>query len=276
MFENITKQSKITIVLTILLLGYIGYSAYKYKLSLDAQHQTEIDNQTRKFEALTLTLTQALNTAIKDQKELTVGLSKDYQDKLAEQKQQILARIDGTISTHVNPIEERLWELKPGVYSFPKEGASDPIIDKLIVDTFKKPESFKITFKPQDIKFNATLNFSKKDETMSFWVEPQTKNIGGMEVKVSKLELQPSDELNGFITELRGSKIYLPVMPKYTINFLGGVGSSITGTTTKNPYIGGQFIYNTTSGIGIGAMGISNGQQVIILGSAGYSFKKRK
>jgi type II secretory pathway pseudopilin PulG len=258
--------------------GLIGFGALRWKHNVDEQHQTEIANQQRQFEQITKDLYQAKNSIVTSQQQMFAELSLDYQRKLKEQKQEILAKITGQIDAQINPINAKVWELQPGVFQFPKPGETHPIINKLTVDTVKRPADFEVSFKPQEIKFDATLNFSEKDKTMSFWVEPQSKNVGGMELKVSKLELKPSDQMNAWITDLRGHKTYLPEMPKYTAGILAGVGTNIQLNAPNNDkhfYVGGMWQKNTASGFGFPIIGLTNGNNYVITTGIVYSWGKR-
>ena len=266
------------IAAVLVISGIIAFGAWRWKVNSDAQHATELANAQVQFKQLTERLVQTENTLIKTQKDMKSELSAEYQQKLDEQKQVILAKIKGQIDTQINPINAKLWELQPGVFQYPKPGESDPIVNKLTVNTVKRPAEFDMTFKPQEITFDATLNFSEKDKNMSFWVEPQTKNIGGMKVSVSKLQLQPSAELNNFITDLRGKKTYLPVMPKYTAGLLAGVGTNLQladSKASKPFYMGGMFQYNTASGFGFPFIGLTNGNNYVVTSGIVYSWGKR-
>lgn len=266
------------LVAVLVISGIIAFGAWRWKVNADAQHATELANAQVQFQKLTDRLVQAENTLVKKQDDMKAELSTEYQQKLEEQKQVILAKIKGQIDAQINPINAKLWELQPGVFQYPKPGDSDPIVNKLTVNTVKRPAEFDISFKPQEITFDATLNFSEKNKNMSFWVEPQTKNIGGMKVSVSKLQLQPSAELNAFITDLRGKKVYLPTMPKYTAGLLAGVGTNVQLTapnSDKHFYFGGLWQYNTASGIGFPVVGLTNGNNFIVTGGLTYSWGKR-
>ena len=265
------------LVAVLVIGGIIAIGGWRWKVSAEAKHATELANAQVQFQKLTDQLVQAENTLIKSQKEMRSELSAEYQKKLEEHDQKILAKVSGELETKINPINAKLWELQPGVFQYPKPGETDLIVNKLTVNTVKRPAEFDISFKPQEIKFDATLNFSEKDKVMSFWVEPQTTKLGPMTVEVKKLQLQPSAELNAFITDLRGNKVYLPEMPKYTVGLFGGLGTNVQTQNGKdNPhYFGGTFTYNTSSGIGFPIVGITNGTNYIVLTGFTYSFGKR-
>ncbi len=266
------------VVAVLVIGGIIVFGAWRWKLNEDAKHATELANAQVQFQKLTDRLVQAENTLVKNQTEMKSELSAEYQKKLEEQSQKILAKVSGEMEAKINPINAKLWELQPGVFQYPKPGESDPLVNKLTVNTVKRPAEFDMTFKPQEIKFDATLNFSEKDKVMSFWVEPQTTKLGPMNVEVKKLQLQPSSELNAFITDLRGKKVYLPTMPKYTAGLLAGVGTNVQLTTPnsdKHFYFGGLWQYNTASGIGFPVVGLTNGNNFIVTGGLTYSWGKR-
>lgn len=253
----------------ILLGGYLGYRAYRYEVEKSARLETQLAQMSIDFKQFREDFAQARNEAQKNQKELREGLSKDYQEKLDQQKLAILARIDGVMEVKLADVKGKLSELKPGVYSY--DNREHGVIDRLIVDATQKPANFDIGFKPQKLTLTGTLNWDEKKGASTFWLNPQTVSTsGGITVNIPELTFSAGEQYNNWITTLRrGKETRVPVMPKYTVNLLGG-REYRNGMDTKTVF-GASAAYNFIGGANLGAGFI--GDAVFVQG--GWSFGKR-
>jgi hypothetical protein len=254
----------------LLLAGYLGYRAWEYEKNQKQLLATQLAELNKKFEKFGPGFVQAGNQQQLDQDKLKADLSEDFRKQLAQQKAEILAKVDGIVQFKMQNIQGKLNELKPGVYSYPKT-ADEKVIDYLTIDATQKPADFKMGFLPQQINLTGTLNFSVKDGTTAFWMQAQkTKTSGGLDVDIPELRFTPSVEFTNWVTQLRGKETHVAVMPKYTIDLMVGKQYSNGVVATKNVF-GASGQYNWVGGFNAGAGFL--GDSVFV--KAGWSFGKR-
>lgn len=260
------------------------YSQYKLR-QIEKQEKLELQTQlaqmSKDFKVmhtdLTSQLVQAKNEQQQSQEALIKTLSEEYQQKLKDQKMQILAKLDGVIAIRIKSIKDQLAETQPGFYSYMK---SSGLIDRLTVDTRLKPAEFDLAFKPQTLNLSGTLNFDKnkyeKDQKgTSFWMEASNaKTNGGLEVTIPQLNFTPAPEFNQWVTQLR-TKSEGPkplILPKYSIDLI--LGHELFNTSPKIVY-GVESTWFLPGGFNVGAGVMTGGTGgTTIFGKIGFRFGK--
>lgn len=260
-----------SLVVAILAITFAGVSYYRQNSKV-LQAQTDLKNSEIKYKVIEGKLVQAENSHVLDTEELKKTLSKNFQDQLDTQKQQILATIKANIA---------IWAKGEGTGTGTPTGDPtkpitefrfhDDLMTSIVVDA-KVPTKPYFTYEiaPFNIAIEASLNFDAREGVTKFWAQPSSTHLpNGLNVSIPRIELNPSAEFNRWVTDLRGSKTTVAVPAKYTLNALLGKDFS-PGLYSPKLVYGVQLQYNWINGLGAGVGIIGNTTFV----SGGYSWGK--
>ena len=261
------------------LLGFIGYKAWSYERNQRLLKEAENAQLRIGFKQLSDSMVQLESRVVKSQDDLRTGLSKEYQDKLKEEKQTILGNLQAVVVAAMAKEREGkgLWLSQTEIqFPNPNQRGDERLLDYFIAN-LQDPKSPTYRYKilPQTINISGTLNWDEQNGNAPFWLDSQTKTTeGGLQLSIPKASFTVGPEFTRWVAEMRSKKeVKIPVMPKYTVDLmLGKEFSPLTGQTPRTVF-GAQGAYHTVSGFGFGGGALTGGNGgTIVFGKIGYSF----
>jgi hypothetical protein len=251
-------------ILVLLVLGFGGrefYTRYKDQKSQLEQAKTELADANVNYTKLKEGIVQAQNSSILTQDQLKKLISSELKNQITLHNQEILAAIKEGVQVKFDENHETGTKTGTTQYTFPVAGKTDPIVDKLVVDT--SVPSYKLDLKPFTLNLEATLNYDQKQGVTRFWSRPTAVGLPkGVEATMGEVTFNLDQSFNQWVTSMRGETVRVPEMPKYTVGGLVGVsyvGSAYSPAASWQKIYGVEGTRNFSNNLGIGGGIMGNG-----------------
>jgi hypothetical protein len=264
--DLIKKYWRETIIVLLLVTGGVFFKVYRNAENARSSAETQVQNAKVDLEIFKSGIAQAKNELVSTHKQLMESLSQEFQKELKDQKISVLATIKTEMQLRFDEWEGTGTEETPNVFTY-----HDKTMHHITVDAVNpaKPK-FNYQLNPMTLTLEGSLGFDATNGQTKFWTLPRVSGPDGATISVGRMNFTPGPEFNAWVSEIRGKKVYVPVMPKWTAGVMAGRewASEFPGGM-RNVY-GLDLQRNFTTGVGIG--GGFLGSTVFVKGT--YSFGK--